>query len=131
MLDSGAPVGMNPMKVACLMSEPWPRTKSSAVSVSNSPVPDGLDKVPIKPSGVPVLNNKAALAGRKKIMTHASTMSVFCTTVPPIGRPRIEVYPGFCFAILGRIDYTADARDRILGIVLCAPVQTDPTELVG
>src|SRR6266852_2674169 len=120
MLDSSAPVGIKPMKVACLTNEVWPRTKSSAVSVSNSPVPDGLDKVPIKPSGVPVLNNKAALAGRTKAMTHASTISVFFTTVPPIGRRRFEAQ--------SRILLCNPGQDRLysrhggIGRVLCAPV---------
>src|SRR5579864_5595519 len=85
MLDSGAPLGSRPVKVAPVTSASWPRMKSSAVSVSSDPEPAGADKVAILPSGLPVLNNNvAAPDGSINETAHAIRLSVFFTTVPPI-----------------------------------------------
>jgi hypothetical protein len=54
----------NPEMVAPLMTVVLLRIKSSAVSVSSSPAPEGRDNAPSRPSGLPVLKiNDAAEAG--------------------------------------------------------------------
>jgi hypothetical protein len=64
MLASGVPVGSNPVKVAPLMSTHSLRTKSSAVSVSDSPALAGPDSVAIFPSGIPVEKEKVLADAR-------------------------------------------------------------------
>ena len=57
--------------------------ETSAVSVSSEPGPAGIDKVPILPSELPVLNNKVdAPAGSTKAAKTIAVM-VFCMMVPP------------------------------------------------
>ena len=59
-----APVGSSPTKVAWLIRVWFDTMKSSAVSVSTCPALGRRDKVPINPSGLPVLKkNGAATAG--------------------------------------------------------------------
>jgi hypothetical protein len=60
MFVSGVPDGSRPVKVALVSEVAALRVKSSAVSVWMWPAPRGRDRVPINPSGVPVLNEKGA-----------------------------------------------------------------------
>jgi hypothetical protein len=60
-LESGAPVGSRPTNAALVTTAGWPRTKSSAVSVS-SLTPGGRESVAIFPSGLSVLNSVTGAA---------------------------------------------------------------------
>jgi hypothetical protein len=84
MLDTSNPAGINPLKVARLITVASVRAKSSAVSVSGFPVLGGRESDPNLPSGFPVLKkNTSAAAGRAAVSptesaaTDAIAMYVF------------------------------------------------------
>src|SRR5713226_9361936 len=62
MSDKGASLGKSPMKVAWLTVVSRVAMKSSAASISSRPTLGGLEAIPIKPSGEPVLKLNAEVA---------------------------------------------------------------------
>ena len=77
MLESDAPVGIRPMKVALVTFAACPKTKSSAVSVSRCPPTAGPEAVAIFPSGLPVLNNNVlAMRGLPENKTEATMVAI-------------------------------------------------------
>ncbi len=62
MSNKESPLGKSPMNVAWSTVVPRVAMKSSAASISISPPPGGLEAMPIKPSGDPVLKENGEVA---------------------------------------------------------------------
>ena len=78
----GTPIGNNPVNVAELIVVASLKMKSSAASVSRGPLLDGLEAMPINPSGEPVLklNGVTACAlGAAAIPKIAAPVSIAIT----------------------------------------------------